>query len=307
MSRNYANISTAIWRKEEFRALTVGAQHMYLLLASQQDISAAGVLPLSVKRWSNQTTGATTASVIAALNELSEHRYVVYDTETEELLVRSFVKWDNGYGNPKRRPVIQRAALDVESPAIRRALAAEFKRLGLPDWLPDSLSPPQAEPSSDDSAYSQGNSLSGRQSPSDGVVVTTVGTSTSTHNPQTTPHPPAGGLGGEAAAKPAKTARGTRVPEDFAITTSMREWAVAKVPGLDIDHHTEAMLDHFRAAPGAKGVKLDWTATWRNWMRTEHGRYARTGSNVVPLRRSSTDERVAGWLALEAPGQEAYR
>jgi hypothetical protein len=25
------------------------------------------------------------------------------------------------------------------------------------------------------------------------------------------------------------------------------------------------MLDHFAAAPGAKGVKADWLATWRNW------------------------------------------
>lgn len=189
MSRNYANISTAIWRNEEFRALTVGAQHMYLLLTSQPDISAAGVLPLSVKRWSNQSSGATTASVMGVLTELASHRFIVFDTETEELLVRAFVRWDGGHTNPKRRPVIERAAKDVESVGIRRSLAVEFKRLGLPDWLPDSLSgslpdSPPTEPDAPsagressresgiaDELSSQGNSLSDRQSPSDGVVV----------------------------------------------------------------------------------------------------------------------------------------
>lgn len=301
MSRNYANISTAIWRNAEFRALSVAAQHTYMLLTSQPDISAAGVLPLSVKRWSNQTAGNTPAALIAALQELAAHRFVVYDTDTEELLVRSFIRWDGGYTNPKRRPVIQRAVLDVESIAIRRSLAGELKRLGLPEWLSDSLSPPEPTPDSDEDAYPQGNSLSDSVSASDGVVVTVVGTSTATHNPQSTTHPPAGGLGGKRRAQ-TPTARGNRVPDDFAITDAMREWAAAKAAGVDLVTQTEAFLDHFRAMPGAKALKLDWIATWRNWMRRAPQFGGR--SNVVPLRqpaRSTTDERVAGWMNLPDP------
>jgi hypothetical protein len=30
---------------------------------------------------------------------------------------------------------------------------------------------------------------------------------------------------------------------------------------------TQRMIDWARAAPGQKGVRLDWEATWRNWMR----------------------------------------
>lgn len=29
--------------------------------------------------------------------------------------------------------------------------------------------------------------------------------------------------------------------------------------------------DHWRAQPGQKGVKLDWSATWRNWCRRAAG------------------------------------
>jgi len=92
------------------------------------------------------------------------------------------------------------------------------------------------------------------------------------------------------------------VPDDFAISDSMREWATTKAPGVDVELHTDAFLDHFRAAPGSKGLKLDWVATWRNWMRTELQRLP-LRSNVYPLRpaRSTTDERVAGWLNLPDP------
>jgi hypothetical protein len=224
MSRNYANIATTIWRNDDFRALSAGAQHMYLLLTSQPDISAAGVLPLSVTRWASRAKDTTRETVIGALQELQAHRFVVFDTETEELLVRSFVRWDGGYGNTKRQPVIKRAARDVESPVIRRALAAEFQRLGLPpEWLPDSLSAspsiaiPDTSPETGDSddgdlAYSQVNSLSGTVSPSEGVVGTQgLLVDAPTHNPQSVP-PSAGAASPSAGGKAKATPRRRKPP-----------------------------------------------------------------------------------------------
>jgi hypothetical protein len=214
VSRTYANISTAIWRRDEFRALDPYAQWMYLLLTSQPEISAAGVLPLSITRWSTRAKGATPEIVVGALERLQQNRYVVLDFETEEVLVRSFVRWDGGYTNPKRRPVIQRAAEDVESKAIRLSLAAEFRRLGLPVWLPDSHTdgppPGNVEPdpgardedqlaiaaSFDPDLSSQGNTVSDTHpdgiSPSDGVVVTQglyLVPQPTTRNPQPTASP----------------------------------------------------------------------------------------------------------------------
>lgn len=139
MARKYANILTAIWRNEDFRALTAEEQRVYLQLNTQPDISAAGVLHLSVTRWSAQARNTTPGTVMAALEGLARGRFVIFDTRTEEVLVRSFIRWDGGYTNSKRKPVIRDAVQEVESPAIRRALAAELRRLGLPDWLPDAL------------------------------------------------------------------------------------------------------------------------------------------------------------------------
>ncbi len=178
--RNYAQVSTTIWQPgSEFRSLSADAQRVYLLLISQPDISAVGLLPLTVRRWASLAANTTATDLSAPLSELESARYVVIDRDTEELLVRSFVKWDNGYGNPKRRPVIVRAAQAVASMTIRWAIAEEFRRLGLPteglpDTDPDSLSArlPDDVP------------------PSNGVVVTEVEEELpqpSTHNPQPVP------------------------------------------------------------------------------------------------------------------------
>lgn len=184
MTRNYANISTAIWRDEDFRALSVGAQHAYFLLATQPDISAAGVLPMTLGRWSSRASNSNIDTLEEALDELVQHRFIFLDRDTEELLVRSFVKWDGGYSNPKRQRVIERAGQEVESDALRRAIAVEFRKVGLstagmpPDEQEATVGPDMSGGGAPhaDLAFPQANSLSDRHpdtvSASDGVVVT---------------------------------------------------------------------------------------------------------------------------------------
>ncbi len=72
--------------------------------------------------------------------------------------------------------------------------------------------------------------------------------------------------GGRPARRPPR--RGTRIPADFAITDSMTAWAAEKIPpDVDLLEETQRFRDYWTAIPGARGVKLDWEATWRNWMR----------------------------------------
>jgi hypothetical protein len=225
MSRNYAHFATAIWRPEDdFGDLTMPAQWAYFMLGTQPDISAAGVLSLNVRRWSKRARGMTRDVVVEALKELQAAEKVFYDYDTEELLIRTFVKADGGYGNQKRRPVIERAALELESPRLRAALAAELRKLGdeVMTKLADRLSAPYgiayaaeqpqnvsrssptgsggADATSDKMASSQVDSLSDRPYRFDGVVVTQgleVVPQPSTRIPQPVPPPadasPAGG------------------------------------------------------------------------------------------------------------------
>lgn len=84
-----------------------------------------------------------------------------------------------------------------------------------------------------------------------------------------------GGAGGgdapadAGAGRTGSKSRGTRIPDPFPITPEMVAWAREHTPGIDHRAVTEAFVDYWRGVPGAKGVKLDWPATWRNWLRRE--------------------------------------
>jgi hypothetical protein len=65
------------------------------------------------------------------------------------------------------------------------------------------------------------------------------------------------------------TKRGTRIPDNFAVTDEHREFA--RRNGLpDPDQHIDQFIDYWRAESGSKGKKLDWDATFRNWLRREN-------------------------------------
>jgi uncharacterized protein YdaU (DUF1376 family) len=66
--------------------------------------------------------------------------------------------------------------------------------------------------------------------------------------------------------------RGSRLPADWSLTDEYRQAAAATRPDWT-EQHTATVAAGFRdywiAQPGAKGVKLDWLATWRNWCRND--------------------------------------
>ena len=68
----------------------------------------------------------------------------------------------------------------------------------------------------------------------------------------------------KASSIPAK--RGTRIPPDFAVAPAMVAWARANTPTVDGQRETLKFINYYQALAGTKGVKLDWPATWRNWM-----------------------------------------
>jgi hypothetical protein len=65
-----------------------------------------------------------------------------------------------------------------------------------------------------------------------------------------------------------KNARGTRCPPDFAIDDDDRKFAASLgIPPDIVEAETPQFIDYWSSVSGAKGVKLDWKATWRNRMR----------------------------------------
>ncbi|MBJ2303502.1 hypothetical protein [Pseudomonas sp. MF2857] len=88
-----------------------------------------------------------------------------------------------------------------------------------------------------------------------------------------------------------KLKRKCRLPEPFNVTGDMRKWAAERTPGVSLTNETEKFVNHWR---GNGQTKLDWIATWRNWLlkaqeyanqRTSHPQ--RTAN--PPLDMTSTD------------------
>lgn len=106
------------------------------------------------------------------------------------------------------------------------------------------------------------------------VVNTTLPSEEVKNPPETTSQAPKGAK------------RATRIPDDF-----VPDLAVAMAEGFtwpEAEREAAKFVDYFRGAPGQRGVKADWPATWRNWCRkASEMRQTPRGPPQLATRRSS--------------------
>lgn len=80
-------------------------------------------------------------------------------------------------------------------------------------------------------------------------------------------------FGGNGEDQPNSRKRGTRLPEDWVLPKAWGEWALAERKGWiadDVRRCAEKFADYWRAKAGRDAAKLDWQATWRNWVRNDN-------------------------------------
>lgn len=82
--------------------------------------------------------------------------------------------------------------------------------------------------------------------------------------------------------------RGTRLPITWMPDDDDRGYAMSKgIEPDQIDEIAEVFLNYWRAKPGKDGTKLDWPATWKNWIIRESKRRddggARGGGSRGPV------------------------
>lgn len=88
------------------------------------------------------------------------------------------------------------------------------------------------------------------------------------------------------------TARASRLPADWQPPLDWLQWAMAEQPTWNEAHArkvAESFRDFWIAKPGKEGTKLDWEATWRNWVRRE-GPVKGNGAGH-PSRQESLEDR----------------
>ena len=134
MARKYAPILPEIWSDADFRALSADAQRVYLLAFSQPNITYAGVVPYTARRWARMCSDTTPDDIDKAIDELrsGERPFVVLDEETEELWVRSFVKNNEILRQPNLAKAMWASVPQILSPTIRAAFDAMIAALPEP-------------------------------------------------------------------------------------------------------------------------------------------------------------------------------
>lgn len=80
-------------------------------------------------------------------------------------------------------------------------------------------------------------------------------------------------LATEPEVEPKKIKRATRLPEGFIVPDDWICWARANRPDLDLKVVAESFVDYWISRGDAGAAKLDWLATWRNWIRNAKMNY----------------------------------
>jgi hypothetical protein len=94
--------------------------------------------------------------------------------------------------------------------------------------------------------------------------------------------------------KPARSPRGTRLPETWTPTQALLDWATTEHPKIDLRLETEKFRDHWLSKAGRDATKVDWDRAWRNWIRNARPTWdaARRGSNSEAERMAQALETI---------------
>jgi hypothetical protein len=257
MARRYARIKVTIWGDRDFRNLSSAAQRLYLLLASSPEINLCGVTDWRPARIAKLASDTSAQDIEEAGAELVNSGYIVLtDDETEEALVRSFVRHDEGIKTPNIAAAVAKDYSAVYSDNLRGVIVHELHRLkeDEPDWkgwgaVRKVLGDPSVNPSGMKVSGKGSAKVSGNPSPNASDIPQP---STLYRSPQP---------------KRVPRKRSTRLPEGWTPSDDMVAQMRTECPNVNQQSEYRKFVDYWRAQPGQKGVKADWEATYRNWIR----------------------------------------
>lgn len=181
-------INEGLWRKDKvFQDLPRLAQCTFCQVLSQKDLDTAGVLTLHLDLLAKACTELTNDQLIADLKALEDARFLFVDYDTDELLIRSYVRIVSVKSPNAWRSVPKNARL-VASEKLRHELATELRRLRKSDAtaLANEIDPnptPSGPRSNLVETPSEGDTPSGRDPNPHSLVPVQVKSSVSSGSP----------------------------------------------------------------------------------------------------------------------------
>jgi hypothetical protein len=270
MAREHANVRLDMWGDRDWRALTSDAQRLYLLLLTHPETNRAGVSDWRPGRLSQMCSDKSADDVRETARELIAKYFIAVDEVTEEVLIRSFVKYDGVLKQPNMTVTMVNDWTGVASERLRGIVAFEVKKIRgrFPDWTIwsnpkletllehpgidiriDPSVDPRADPSVDPKAKASVRGAS-----------TTTSTSTTTNASHS------------AAKKPE-----LRIPKDWAPTADH----IKRAKEMKVDVVAEA--DNFRLhAETHDRHAANWNAAFTTWLKKARPSTPKPSTRRVP-------------------------
>jgi hypothetical protein len=129
--KDHSQVNLAIWGDEAFLDLTPSAQHLFFVLWTSPSLSYCGTGEWHAGKIAARARGWTASMVNATAVELNTapEQYLVIDPDTEEFLLRSWIKHDGICRRPNMAVSMANARADVASRQLRAVIVHEVRKI----------------------------------------------------------------------------------------------------------------------------------------------------------------------------------
>lgn len=136
MGNEYRMVFTTIWADPDFKALSESAQRLYMLMLTHPSLSACGVLDWREPKLAAFAADSDVRKLRAAAYELGRGAFIAIDPDTEEALVRSFVRHDGKLKSPNPTRAVVKAYGSIGSRKLMQIVSVEVRRAceEHPEW-----------------------------------------------------------------------------------------------------------------------------------------------------------------------------
>jgi len=180
-------------------------------------------------------------------------------SEMEDLVYRRLLDWYYLHETPiplDLSEVSRQIRMRSHTESIAIVLQEYFERTD-DGWIHHRANKEIAK--ADEKSVKASASAKARWNKKDANALPTLSESNATHNTlpitQDTEH------------KTQKKTLGKRLANDLVLSDEWKEFCISERPELNPVQTFDKFKDYWIAQAGQKGVKLDWFATWRNWVR----------------------------------------
>lgn len=310
--KDHARINLAIWGDDDFRNLTPAEQHLFFVLWTSPGLSYCGSGDWHPGRLAASSDGWTMNAVKAAGAGLAAKQFVIIDADTEEFLLRSWIKHDGLWRTPNMAVSVANARAALSSRNLRGVVVHEvlkiraahsesgsWDRSAVVSMLEQApIDPASVEPYNP--GLNPGSNPDSKGGANPGANPWVDFGANPGPTPAPSPTPTSNSFSHSVESEPEYAGRMILIPDEWEPNDMHR----AKYPRPDLDALADGFRDHAVSVGRRCNGMAGWDAAFGNWVR-------KSKPPTIPGQGAATTK-AQGWVDLahqftDQPEQKAIR